>query len=162
MSSTDGIPSAKPAYYLSAGAWAIAVLAMTAVHHAYGAALYQTAWRNHVLFLALPAALLILALLYIGWTRRRSRLGKLTTAAAAIVILIVPVAAIGVYEGGYNHLTKNIVFFLGGEARALAMFPPPTYEMPNDLAFELTGIAQFPLAVLAAAYTLRLLWVSRA
>jgi hypothetical protein len=27
------------------------------------------------------------------------------------------------------------------------LFPPPTYEMPNDAFFELTGVLQFPLGL---------------
>lgn len=49
------------------------------------------------------------------------------------------------------------MYFVGGEETAVGIFPPPTYEMPSDFVFELTGVAQLPLSVLAAIYTLSLL-----
>jgi hypothetical protein len=62
--------------------------------------------------------------------------------------LAFPFAMIGLFEGGYNHVLKNVLYF-GGATRDLlqALFPAPTYELPNNLLFELSGIAQFPPAV---------------
>ncbi|MGO4834991.1 hypothetical protein AB4144_22310, partial [Rhizobiaceae sp. 2RAB30] len=57
----------------------------------------------------------------------------------------------------YNHVLKNVVYFGFGADSAQAFFPPPTYEMPDDLVFELTGIVQFPLSILATVLSLRLL-----
>lgn len=38
---------------------------------------------------------------------------------------------------------KNILFFSGTSTSTLQeMFPAPTYEMPNDLFFEVSGILQ--------------------
>jgi len=76
---------------------------------------------------------------------------------AALLILLFPVAAIGVYEGGYNHVLKSLVYFIRGEGAARALFPPPLYEMPHDHFFEATGIAQFPLSIVTAVLTLPLL-----
>ena len=43
------------------------------------------------------------------------------------------------------------------DARSLErLFPPPTYEMPDDLWFEVTGVLQFLLALWAAYYLFRL------
>ena len=71
-------------------------------------------------------------------------------------------ALIGVLEGGYNHLAKNAVYFTLGEQQAWRLFPAQFYaagevEMPSDLVFELTGIAQFPLGILAGMAALKLL-----
>ncbi len=50
---------------------------------------------------------------------------------------------IGLYEGVYNHLFKNLLFFAGVNGQTMAsLFPPPMYEMPNDFLFELTGVLQ--------------------
>ena len=35
------------------------------------------------------------------------------------------------------------------------LFPPPTYEMPSDVFFEVTGVLQFLAAVVAARASLR-------
>jgi peroxiredoxin len=75
---------------------------------------------------------------------------------AAVLILLFPVGAIGLYEGGYNHVLKNLTYFIGGEAQARALFPPPLYEMPRDVFFEATGVAQLPLSIAPALLTLRL------
>src|SRR3546814_15643418 len=49
------------------------------------------------------------------------------------IILVPSIALIGVYEGIYNHLLKNILFFSGADRSLIAsLFPAPKYEMPND------------------------------
>lgn len=139
-------------------AWAaLILLALTSVHHAYGAAIYGTPWRLHILGIALPVALLIGALIYVRQRTSGSVLRRLATWLAAVAILVFPVGVIGLFEGGYNHLLKDIVYFGMGAESTRAWFPPPTYEMPNDLLFELTGVAQFPLAVIAAVLTVSML-----
>ncbi|MCV0394733.1 MAG: hypothetical protein K5872_00835 [Rhizobiaceae bacterium] len=140
-----------------ANAAALALLALTAVHHVYGAVAFETPWRLHVLALVLPAAIAIFLALRAGMAMEGRSTGRRWTVVGALLILVVPVALIGFYEGGYNHLVKNLAYFLGGEARALALFPPPTYEMPRDVFFEVTGIAQFPLSIVTGALATRLL-----
>jgi hypothetical protein len=140
-----------------ANAAALALLALTAVHHVYGAVAFGTPWRLHVLAIVVPAAIAIFLALRASTAMDGHSAGRLWTVFAALVIFGVPVGVIGIYEGGYNHLLKNLVYFLGGETRALALFPPPTYEMPKDLFFEATGVAQFPLSIAAAVFTIRLL-----
>lgn len=146
----------SPGPHVRAGVAAIALLILTSIHHAYGAYAFVTPWRLHILVAAVPAAILIAAALFYG-SAMSGRAARIATMAAAAFILLFPVAAIGFYEGGYNHVLKNVIYFVFGEAEALAMFPPPLYEMPRDFIFEATGIAQFPLAVAAAIRTLPLL-----
>jgi hypothetical protein len=143
--------------HVRAGTTALLLLALTSVHHAYGAAVYETPWRLHIVYIAVPVAMAILLALYIGLRLDGRPAGRLATWIGIAVILAFPVAAIGFCEGGYNHIVKNIVYFGFGRAEAIAMFPPPTAELPNDLVFELTGIAQFPVSVLTAIAALGLL-----
>ncbi|MGE6784558.1 hypothetical protein ACQKGL_18775 [Ensifer adhaerens] len=140
-----------------AGASALLLLALTSVHHAYGAYIYETPWRLHIVQLSVPAAILITGALAVGWSKATTRLGRAASWLAAIVILAFPVAMIGVWEGGWNHVLKNILYFGFGEDTARALFPAPIYRLPDDLTFELTGIAQLPLAVIAALNTIPLL-----
>lgn len=141
-----------------AGVAAFALLALTVVHHVYGAIAFATPWRLHILAVVMPAAIVIgLALRRVVRATDRSA-GRFMIVLAAIVILLVPVAAIGFYEGGYNHVFKNLLYFSVGEARTHVIFPPPLYEMPRDFFFEVTGIAQFPLSIATTVLTLRLLW----
>ncbi|MGO4838810.1 hypothetical protein AB4144_41840, partial [Rhizobiaceae sp. 2RAB30] len=88
--------SLRPANaYFRAGAAAIATLVVTSVHHAYGAVIYGTPWRLHILHIAVPVAIAIALLLFIGSTRRGTRGGRLATWAAIAIILAFPVATIG-------------------------------------------------------------------
>lgn len=136
------------------GSWAVTVLLLTSVHHAWGAFVFDTPWRLDILYLVVPSALAILGALWLGCRTRRHALTRFLFWTAAVAILIVPVSLIGVLEGGYNHVVKNAVYFAFGEQQAWQLFPAQFYaegevEMPSDLVFELTGVTQFPLGILA-------------
>lgn len=139
-----------------------AVLILTAVHHFYGAAIYDTPWRNHIAVIVLPVlAVMIAAYGFHRW-RPLTWLGRACMRLFMVLTLVVPIAWIGFFEGGYNHVLKNILFFGGLPQAALErLFPPPRYEMPDDLWFELTGVAQFFIALAAARYVFRLWRQSR-
>lgn len=136
-------------------------MGLTAVHHAYGATRFDTPWRQHVVHLAFwtIAGITICVVINLrapGRTVRRAGL-----LLGCILILLVPVGWIGVFEGGYNHVVKDLVYFAGLSQNTFQhLFPPPRYEAPSDWLFELTGVMQFPLGLLAAG---RLLywWRSR-
>ncbi|HEY6631608.1 MAG TPA: hypothetical protein VIZ90_09165 [Rhizobiaceae bacterium] len=147
----------SPNLHLPAASAAVAVLALTSIHHIYGAALYDTPWRLHIVYFALPAAALIAGAIYLGRALRGSMSGTIATWAGSLLALAFPVALIGFYEGGYNHLVKNLVFFGSGEDAARTLFSGEAYEMPNNFFFELSGVAQFPLAILTAVLVVRLL-----
>lgn len=126
-----------------------ALLLLTAIHHAYGAVIYHTPWRLHVLFVAIPVMLLVYGL---GWQLQRHPHSRLLLVCYLISVLLFPLLVIGLYEGVYNHLAKNIVFLVTGNNSFFRMlFPPPTYEVPNNIWFEITGILQafvfYPLLV---------------
>ena len=134
-----------------------AVLVLTMLHHIYGAIIYSTPWRLHVLFFAGP---MLIALIVAMAVNRRSPIGIAGALSKWILILVGGIGAVvsfGLYEGGYNHVVKNLVYFAGASAETLkALFPPPTYEMPNDLIFEVSGVGQFFLALWAAYDLVRL------
>ena len=68
---------------------------------------------------------------------------------------------VGVFEGGYKHAIKLLLFFGGAAPETLhRLFPPPTYEMPSDVLFEVTGVLQF-LAGLMAVRVSVALWRGR-
>jgi hypothetical protein len=126
---------------------ALAVLVLTSVHHVYGAFVYGTTWRLHVLGLTVPAMFVIAV--------SKNRFVRSPTSAVArwaliLTTLAVPVLGIGAFEGFYNHLVKDVLYFCGAPATVMTrFFPPPTYEMPSDVFFEITGVAQ----VIAGAIT---------
>ena len=59
------------------------------------------------------------------------------------VTIVFRVAAIGLFEGAYNHVLKDALYFAGASTSLLVqMFPPPAYELPNDAFLEITGVMQ--------------------
>ncbi|WP_143310099.1 hypothetical protein [Chitinophaga vietnamensis] len=124
------------------------LLLLTSIHHLYGAIIYHSHWRLHILFISLP-------LLFIIWLldkRYRATHSNSLRLTYLLAVGIFPMIVIGVYEGVYNHLFKNIIYFAGVDDHIYHMlFPAPLYEKPNDWLFELTGILQaffvYPLLV---------------
>ena len=117
---------------------ALVTFGLTALHHIYGGVVYRTPWRHHGA--AAAVALGVAAYALYARYRRGHRWAGWTLAALA---LAGPVIALGAFEGAYNHVAKNALFLAGApRAVLLRLFPPPTYELPNDLFFEITGVAQ--------------------
>lgn len=128
---------------------ALAVLLLTSVHHAYGAYVYDTPWRLHVLFVSGFAAAVIIGSLLAH--RKSTGVARETAFWVFVsVTFAVPIAIIGLFEGGYNHALKDTLYFAGASLTMMhRLFPPPTYELPSDVFFEVTGVLQLVLAVLA-------------
>jgi hypothetical protein len=153
--STIPKPPGDPAW--SAARHALAVLLLTSVHHAYGAYVYNTPWRYHALLVSVPTALVILGSLTLMRRRSSGLVGVLLRGLFVLTTLAIPVLAFGAYEGLYNHVVKNALYFGGASPGLLArLFPPPTYEMPNDVFFEITGVLQVVPAAMAAWHLYRM------
>jgi hypothetical protein len=137
------------------------VLLLTTLHHFYGAVLYKTPWRNHVAFVALPVLLVLVVSHELHRRQPATPLGRTSLFLFAALTLAIPVGVIGIFEGGYNHLVKDVLFFGGLPAAALdRLFPDSVYEMPDDLLFEASGVLQFFLG-LYTARSLARLWRER-
>lgn len=147
--------------YFGAGLWALAVVAMTAIHHIYGAIAFETPWRLHIVFIALPIGLAIVVALLVAARGRGTGRGRGGLWIAAALIFGFCVFAIGIYEGGYNHLVANIVYLAFGAEAFADFYDTSIHEVPVDLIFEVTGIAQFVVALAAAWATLELLRKAR-
>jgi hypothetical protein len=137
-----------------AGLEICAVLALTSLHHVYGAIHYATPWRYHAVLLSIVVLAVSLSAFSFGQARPDTTAGRIARWVFWVVSLIGPVLLIGGFEGCYNHVVKDALYFGGlPEAQMRSLFPPPTYEMPNNLLFEATGILQvFPAGM--AAYHL--------
>ena len=133
-------------------AWSsLAGLLLTSVHHAYGGYVYRTPWRYHVVLVAAPAAAVILGARAVARARPSGLLGAVARWTFGLTALVLPVILIGAFEGFYNHLVKDVLYFAGLPAEQMArLFPPPRYEMPNDAFFEITGVLQVVPAALTA------------
>ncbi len=127
---------------------------MTIIHHIYGANIYKDAFRLHVVFAAVPV-LAILILSYRTMLASRNSLLRKTSLVCFILSAGLSAIAIGVYEGGYNHLVKNVLYFGGVPVQILNRLYPSIYELPNDFFFEFTGILQFVTGVLSIVYARR-------
>jgi hypothetical protein len=146
--------------------YACGILLLTSIHHVYGAYVYATPWRVHIVVPAIAAAAVIAAAAGVFRRYRASSAATIAFAVLCVVTLVFPFAMIGLFEGGYNHVLKDLLYFGGAPAEQMQrLFPPPTYEMPSDAFFELTGIAQLPAGVAGIRHLWRLVrdwWEQRA
>jgi hypothetical protein len=110
--------------------------------------IYQTPWRQHAAIVAVVTVLVSLASFRIHRSVASERAARIAFWIFVTLTLLIAVLAIGLFEGGYNHTLKNILYFTTHDAALMArLFPPPTYELPNDAFFEITGMLQFPLGL---------------
>lgn len=142
-----------------AAAFAVAALVLTTVHHAYGAYVYDTPWRLHVAYVSgLTGALIAGTLIVMSRRGTHNTLGRTALWIFIAATVVVPVAGVGLFEGAYNHVLKNAMCFGGAPAPLLdRLFPPPMYEIPNNLFFEMTGVMQVVPGGLAGWSLYRLL-----
>jgi hypothetical protein len=102
---------------------------------------FATPWRHHVIFPALLLALILWAAYFGLRGSCGSGTGKLARGVFIWVTLVGPIAWIGLFEGGYNHALKVILFQLDLPVSTLQrLYPPGLYEPPEDLFFEATGV----------------------
>lgn len=126
-----------------------AVYLLTSFHHYYGAIIYNTPWRKDVVFNggAIMLAAVICLLLYRYFHKRAFAVAYL------LLTFLVFSLGIGIFEGAYNHLLKDLLYFSGMKLATWRMFyPAPAYEVPNNVIFESTGIAQFFVALFQIYY----------
>jgi len=155
---TTSYPDSRPSTgqpYFWAGLLGVLVIIVTTVHHVWGAYLYDTPWRLHIVFIGVPIAAIFSGLLIYAVPRHGTGAARLATWLAVILIVGFCTLLLGIYEGGYNHVLKNIVYFTQGPASW--MFPDGVTGIPDDVLFEVTGIAHLPAGILAAVASWRLL-----
>ncbi len=142
----------------------IAVMVITTVHHAIGAVVYRTPWRLHIALLSVPTIAVILGALAVHRRRAGAPAGRAAFVVLVAVLALVPIAWIGAFEGFYNHVLKDALYFLAPRSPLLLrLFPSPTYVMPDNAIFEITGVVQVvPAWAAAAALARRLLGRRRA
>jgi hypothetical protein len=127
--------------------------ALTIGHFVYGARLYDDPSREHVVVPAVVFLLLAAALggLYL-W-----RPGRLTLSLLAAEVGAVYVGLFGGYHGAFNHALKDALFFTGMAPERLAqIFDTPDFALPNDVFFELSGVATVFAALVVGHLVIRL------
>jgi hypothetical protein len=132
----------------------LGTLLLTIAHHARGAVLYESPFRLHVVFVAVPVAVA----LGVAYRGRSSPAAGGVARAAFLALSFFVGAAIGVYEGGYNHVLANLLYFTGAPPELFERIYPTVSEVPNDFWFEASGVLQFPPGAYAAWLAFRLAW----
>ena len=131
----------------------IGMYVLTSLHHAYGAWLYKSPWRMHILLHGFIILLITGAFLFLYEWRKKKVFLFLYLMVAGLFFG----GFIGLFEGFYNHLLKNILFFGGLSTSSMRMlFPASWYELPNDWLFEITGVLQAFLGFVQLYYIVRL------
>ena len=126
------------------------------MHHVYGAEIYHTPWRLHVLFLSVPVIVITL-LINRSLNNKPYNHKSYALRIYLIITFLTSILLIGIFEGIYNHILKNILFFSGFAGDIMQrLFPSGTYEMPDNLFFEITGMLQGILAIPLTTHFIKL------
>lgn len=137
---------------------AIAVAVATSVHHAYGAVIYNTPWRYDAVAVSAGTIVLLVAALQLSRVVVGTVLGRAAWWTFWGVNAVVFVLLLGVFEGLYNHVVKDVIYFGGAPISVVrALFPAPKYELPNNWFFEITGVLQVVVATMAGIQLAKLL-----
>ncbi|MEL7586067.1 MAG: hypothetical protein AAGU19_05085 [Prolixibacteraceae bacterium] len=134
----------------------VGTMLLTLIHHVYGAVIYEATFRLHVAYVAIPVILLLIFTYRSSVNHSYTGKGKLALRFFLLTTILISVGAIGIFEGGYNHVLKNILFFCGTSRATFDLLYPPIYELPDDFIFEATGILQFITGCIALYYLLKL------
>lgn len=142
-------------------AWSMIIICLlTMIHHIYGGILYSTPWRIiMVCGYFFPMLGLSLFLQYKIIEQNKKWVKRIFV----IQVFVVWTYLICIQEGGYNHLVKVMVHYMGiSEEIVSKMFPSTLgdtafFEKPNDFIFESTGIVQVPFAFIITYYKIRFL-----
>lgn len=132
-----------------------AILIFTVFHHFYAAAVFDTPWRRHVAIVVIPVLLVMIGLYVLYQWRPMTLVGKASFWLLMLVAVLVPIAWLGFYHGGYTHLVKLILVLVRVPQAAFERLCP-VCEVPGDLIYEVTGIMEFLLSLVAAYYLVRL------
>lgn len=136
----------------------VAEYAITTVHHVYGGVIYRSRERLFVAPIAVIPLLITLGFLYLY---KRTRSGVALTLFSSITTLFW-VITIGLFEGGYNHTFKDLLFLAKGPSTTTYKLYRPFlfFEYiypPNDIFIETTGVLTLVAASFPALFTYRLL-----
>ena len=139
-------------------AWALVFeYATTLAHHVYGGLAYHAPERLVIALIMTITVGATLALLRRYLTDR----SRAALAVFAGVVVVVWVLVLGLFEGGYNHAYKDLLFLAGvSPSTALKLHPnlvPGDYIYPpNDTVFEITGALQLVGALIVLILIARL------
>jgi hypothetical protein len=131
----------------------------TLVHHIYGALIYNSVWRIYFPLFVFPVILILTLFLQYLFLSKKRKSFKITF---ILFVAFFWILLVGIIEGGYGHLLKNILNWLAyPKAKLETMFPPEFgnqsfFEQPNDWFFEISGISQLILGIFILYYLTKL------
>jgi hypothetical protein len=130
-------------------------------HFVYSARIYDDPYRAHPVTPVVIALGLVVVLAIVVWRKRWSGALWLLTAAVGFPF----VAVFGAYHGAFSHVLKLVMYAAGTTPERLEdIFGSPDFAVPNDFAFEASGVLCL-VAALAVAWALagllRVAWHGR-
>jgi hypothetical protein len=136
---------------------ALALFVVTSIHHGYGAYVYNSPWRLHAVLVSGVTVLVLAGLQTAFRSSSRTLIGKTARGAFVVVGTVVLFLGFGVFEGGYNHVVKDILYFSNVSPELLRrLYPSSLYELPNNVLFEVTGVLQIVPGIAIGYYLYRL------
>jgi hypothetical protein len=130
-------------------------------HFVYSARLYDDPYRAHPVTPVLVALALVGVLAVLLWRSGWSAALWLLTATVGLPF----VAMFGAYHGGFSHVLKLVMYAAGTSPERLQdIFDSPDFAVPNDFAFEASGVLCFVAAAVVAwalVALLRVAWHGR-
>jgi hypothetical protein len=125
-------------------------------HFIYSARLYDDPYRAHPVTPVLVALVLVVALAIVFWRKGWYAALWLLTAAVGLPFIVI----FGGYHGGFSHLIKLVMYAAGTSPERLQdIFDSPDFAIPNNFAFETSGVLCFVAAAVVAWALVRLLRV---
>ncbi len=108
---------------------ALATLGLFAAHHVYGAVRYATPWRHHAAVVAFWVGLALLTAFLVHRRRRDAPLGRLAGWTLLVVAVAFPVLVVGLFEGLYNHVAKDVLFLSSAPPSLLLRDPTKVRQL---------------------------------
>ena len=126
-------------------------------HFVYSARIYDDPYRAHPVTPVLVALALVVALTIVFWRKGWSAALWLLTATVALPFIVM----FGGYHGGFSHVIKLLMYAAGTSPERLQeIYDSPDFAVPNDFAFEASGVLCFVAAAVVAWTLVRLLRVA--
>lgn len=142
-------------------AWGtIAIVLFSTIHHIYGGLEYNTSWRIIMpIFFFLP--MLIITLLLQSLILKVQN--KFIISVYVLIVIVGWIGILGIGEGGYNHVVKNVMYFTGASESIMSKMYPSEFggtklfEKPNNWFFEISGILTTLFGLYIAYYLKKLI-----
>jgi hypothetical protein len=140
---------------IKAGLVSAGLLMLTAGHHFYGGIIYHTDFRFHIAMFGAIGTLVVLGILLLVRMPSSQVVNWLAYWTLALFVAFAA-GVFGIWEGGYNHVLKNIIYFSNARHLMSKLYPPSFgFEMPGNVFFEVSGVLEFVCGLVAGYFFFR-------